>query len=134
MKIPDHHLWSDAELVNILRAEARRLDRRPRRADLEVATVNRPHYRTFATRFGSWTKALKVAGLIHETATWRDLSGPARWTREELIDALVAKAAHVHGLPTRDDFSKASTEAPHYRTFATFFGSWTAALRAAGLI
>jgi hypothetical protein len=133
MKIADHRLWSDAELVGILQAEAQRLHRRPRRDDFAVANIGRPHYRTFAYRFGSWTDALKAARLIGWAASWRDLAGSPRWGREELIRVLVTKARELRRLPIRDDFARASETAPHYRTFASAFGSWTAAVAAAGL-
>src|SRR5205807_7216871 len=122
--VADHHLWSDAELVGILRAEAQRLGRRPRRTDFAIATVDRPHYQTFAHRYGSWTTALKAAGLIGQAASWRDLAGSRRWTREEVIRALLAKSRQLRRLPMRDDFAKASDSAPHYRTIATVFGTW----------
>jgi Homing endonuclease associated repeat len=68
-KVVDRRRWSDTELVTILQVEARRLGRRPRRADFGAATVDRPPYRKFAVRFDSWTDAVERQKLIRSQAT-----------------------------------------------------------------
>src|SRR5437773_12402029 len=122
-------VWSDENLLSILRAEAHQLGEAPRREAFTVATADRPHYRTFANRFGSWTQALRAAGLIGAGMTWRDLSGPPSWSSEDLLHILVEKARDLGRIPVRGDFPAATAASPHYRSFADHFGTWTAALR-----
>jgi hypothetical protein len=99
-------VWNDEDLLSVLRVEAHRLGEAPRREAFAVATADRPHYRTFANRFGSWTQALQAAGLIGAGMTWRDLSGPPSWPREDLLRILVEKARHLDRIPLRDDFPR----------------------------
>src|SRR5207237_9978939 len=79
-------------------------------------------------------QAVRAAGLIRAGMTSRDLSGPPSWPREDLLRILVEKARDLDRIPLRDDFPEATGTSPHYRTFADHFGTWTAALREAGLI
>lgn len=69
-----------------------------------------------------------------------DAAGPGgkhplyRWDRARLILLLQERARQLGRTPQRNDFPVAAPEAPHYRTFAYHFGSWTGALRAADLV
>jgi hypothetical protein len=127
MKLADHRLWTEHRLIQILQDEAHRLGDRPRRSDFSEATVNRPHYRTFAYRFGSRTKALQAAALIGRETRSRELSGPpARISyRAALVSVLLSKCDELGRLPAKADFPRATAASPHYRTFASHFGSWT---------
>jgi len=51
--------WTDEELLAVVRAEARKLGRPPYFKELGA----RPCARTIADRFGTWQKALTLAGL-----------------------------------------------------------------------
>lgn len=61
---PDNYIrfiqkYTDEELLEILRAKAKELGRRPSRRDMI-----RPDPTIYHERFGGWTKALHMAGLV----------------------------------------------------------------------
>jgi hypothetical protein len=74
--------------------------------------------------FGSWTEALRQAGFAPLKRTW---------TREEVI-AVLREAARTDGIPPRQSqWGYATASRPAASTVRNLFGSWKAALAAAGL-
>ena len=72
-------------------------------------------------QFGSWNAALRAAGL--------DRPRPRAWSDQEIVEAL-RSWAQEHGLvPLSTEWDAA----PHADVIAKRFGSWNAALNAAGL-
>jgi Homing endonuclease associated repeat len=55
------------------------------------------------------------------------------WTEEKIIEALRAEAEWLGRTPRADDWRKAAPEHPVFNTVLQRFGSWPAALLAAGL-
>lgn len=63
---------------------------------------------------------------------WR-VGRPQRWTRERCIAAITAHVARHGSLPTADGWRRcASDEFPSRSSVARVFGSWSAAIEAAG--
>lgn len=75
---------------------------------------------------GTWSTAIRQAGLAPQTAA------RARWTSEAIIHAL-RQWADLHGPPTSADWSKRGPGRPTHALVIRTFGSWEAALHAAGL-
>ena len=120
------------DLLEQLRAEAKRLKRTPRTTDIDrSAKAGRTaSLWAFIKAFGSWNKATKAAGLIPNNAIIK-LSPPL----EILIEQLRSEASRLGHAPTGEDITDASKEGRTHarRTFEKYFGSWNKALRAAGL-
>lgn len=74
-------------------------------------------------RFGSWTKAVAAAG-IDPTRIRRS----PRWTREEIIEGILARALDNAPLASKKVRPRSLSDAG-----AKIFGSWRAALAAAGV-
>ena len=108
--------YQDKELIRILQQKAEELGRSPHMCDMKE-----PSYRTYCNRFGSWTNALKAAGLGISTKS-------KKYSNEELILLLQQKAKEIGRTPHVYDMKK-----PSYETFCNRFGSWADALKAAGL-
>jgi hypothetical protein len=75
-------------------------------------------------QFGSWRAALRRVGF----ATFK-----RTWTRDEVI-AVLQLAARVEGRsPRQTDWMRATAERPAASTVRNLFGTWQAALHAAGI-
>lgn len=72
----------------------------------------------YAYRFGSWTKALELAGVLRK---------PRSYTDEELLSIL-----RESGTPTYNHFIQ-SNDLPSAVTYRNRFGSWAKALELAGI-
>ncbi|MFC5368305.1 homing endonuclease associated repeat-containing protein [Salinirubrum litoreum] len=113
---------SNAKLI----AELRRLDdelgHAPREEDMREDGVF--SVQPYITAFGSWTAAWDAAGLEYRTRY------PASVSREALIDAIHSLADELGYVPSREDMIR---DGAYSRTpFEYVFGSWSAALEAAG--
>ena len=100
--------YTNEELLEIIKEKAEELGRTPHR--FEISQGN-----TICRRFGSWEKALELAGLSTN-----------RYTKERLLEILKAKAEELGRVPLSKEISQASTIVSH-------FGSWAKALEAAGM-
>jgi hypothetical protein len=118
--------YTDEQIIDALRADARRLGRTPTVEDWRVREPYHAGTGAVVRHFGSWNAGLRAAGLklTHEVGVW---------TRERVLVALRRDAARRGCAPVRGDWSKATRTRPNASTVATLFGSWNAGLRAAGL-
>lgn len=115
--------YSDAELRTHLRELADDLGQPPTTG--EMNTVDGPTALTYQYRFGSWTAALEAVGLEPPT------TGSTAISDDELVAELQALADDLGSTPTRQAMLDRGAYAP--TTYARRFGSWNAAVRAAGL-
>ena len=76
--------------------------------------------------FGTWSAAIRQAGLSPQTGR------RGHWTDEAILDAL-RRWADLHGVPSSAGWSKGAPGRPTHALVTRAFGSWDAALRAAGL-
>lgn len=86
-----------------------------------------PSASTVRTHFGTWNEALRQAGL--------PIGRRSEWTDDDIVDAIQRWAREHGGEPPRcADLARATDRAcwPDPRTAANHFGSWRAALDAAG--
>jgi hypothetical protein len=73
---------------------------------------------------GSWREALRRAGF----ATFK-----RTWARDEVIAVLQHAARIEGGRPRQTEWMRATTQRPAASTVRNLFGTWQAALHAAGL-
>lgn len=114
---------SDDELVDALQELANELERRPGTQDME----NQGPFgaSTYYRRFGSWNAALEAAGL--EAATPRNATISDDALKEELR-RLADDLERQPGTRDMNNHGKFTS-----KTYSNRFGSWNAALEAAGL-
>ena len=116
--------YSDEELIEQIRAMAKKLGRTPTRREYdnnpETASTT-----TIATRFGSWNKALALAGL-NANYEW------VAYSKEELIEQVQKMAEELGRTPTIDEFRKNPNTGSNYQVLK-FFAEWNDFIRAAGL-
>jgi len=116
-------VYADEQLLAILRDLADELNRTPTVQDMLARDLPRPG--TYIHRFGSWNAALAAAGL--ETRAWRP-----DYTDEQLLAVLRDLAAELGRTPSTNDLL-ARRDLPSPTAYVGHFGSWNAALEAAGL-
>ena len=120
------YAYTDEDVIDALRADARRLGRTPTREDWRVRDPSVPGIGAVIRHFGSWNTGLRAAGLkaTHEVGIW---------TPERALAALRRDAARRQRTPLRGDWSRATRSRPNSGTVEKLFGSWNGGLRAAGL-
>ncbi|MGD9099390.1 MAG: hypothetical protein PVF45_02840 [Anaerolineae bacterium] len=116
--------YTDEQLLQILRDLAAELGYSPTVSTLR-ARPDLPTHVTYANRFGSWTSALKAAGL--EPYRLRPT-----FSKEQLLQILRDLAAELGYAPTTYEM-QARQDLPSPATYHRHFGTWKAALQAAGL-
>ena len=113
----------EADLLDELQRLADELGERP---TVEAMNTNGAYWAsTYKRRFGSWSEALAEAGF--EPA---DARASERISDEELLAEIERLAAEVDGTPTFQAMDERGAYAA--RTYVNRFGSWNAAVDAAG--
>jgi hypothetical protein len=114
--------YSDQEIVEQLRASARRLGRSPTMREFAADAETTVHPQTVIEHFGSWNAAKRAAGLV-----------PRRFaTREELLRLLRELGEELGRAPTARDIDARRGSMPSKSLYWHTFGSLTQALREAG--
>lgn len=111
--------YSDEELLDALRDLGDELGERPAASDLRERE-GLPSVQTYRRRFGSWSNALEAAGYR-----------PDPLTDEQCIEILQDLGGELGRTLTTDDVNERD-DLPHVWTFQDRFGSWSAAIEAAG--
>lgn len=115
---------SDEQILDGLRRFAEDHGRPPRAADRVGQLAQYPGLTLVISRFGSWSAALRKAGL--------EPGNPAPATAQQIIRALRAYDQEHGVTPTVGDWRRDDCT-PGDRAIRAKFGSWTAAVQAAGL-
>ena len=114
--------YSDEQILEELRAHARRLGRSPTMKEFAADPETRVHPQTVIEHFGTWNAAKRAAGLV-----------PRRFaTREELLDVLRRLGEELGRMPTAKDLDERRGRMPSKSLYWHTFGSLSAALREAG--
>lgn len=114
--------YGDDELVADLRGFADEVGHTPSKRELREAGPHSPS--TYAERFGSWSEAVAAAGL--------QPNEPSTTVAESALLADLRRVTESLGrVPTRNEFAERGEHAPS--TYDRRFGSWSAAVEAAGL-
>jgi hypothetical protein len=114
--------YSDEDILDELRAAAKRLGRSPTMREFARDPEARVHPQTVIEHFGTWNAAKRAAGLY-----------PRRFlTREELLEQLRSLGAELDRVPTARDLAARRRSMPSASLYAHTFGSLANALREAG--
>src|SRR5215211_633380 len=114
--------YSDAQILDELRASAQRLGRSPTMREFAADPQTTVHPQTVIEHYGSWNAAKRAAGLV-----------PRRFaTREELVRLLRELGAELGRVPTARDLDDRRGTMPSKSLYWHTFGSLTQALREAG--
>ena len=114
--------YSDEDILDALRAAAKRLERSPTMREFAQDPESRIHPQTVIEHFGTWNGAKRAAGLF-----------PRRFlTREELLAQLRALGDELGRIPAARDLAARRRSLPSASLYAHTFGSLTKALREAG--
>jgi len=114
--------YSDAQILEELRASAERLGRSPTMKEFAADSGARVHPQTVIEHFGTWNAAKRAAGLM-----------PRRFvTRDELITALRRLGDELGRPPGARDLDNRRGQLPSKSLYWHTFGSLSAALREAG--
>ena len=114
--------YTDAQILDELRAAADRLGRSPTMREFAQDPEARLHPQTVIEHFGTWNAAKRAAGLV-----------PRRFlTREELLSQLRALGDELGRVPKASDLTARRRSVPSTSLYAHTFGSFSNALQAAG--
>jgi len=114
--------YSDAEILEELRAAAQRLGRSPTMREFAQDPEARVHPQTVIEHFGTWNAAKRSAGLF-----------PRRFlTRDDLLEQLRTLGHELGRTPTARDLAARRRALPSASLYAHTFGSLANALREAG--
>lgn len=114
--------YSDDQILEELRACARRIGRSPTMKEFAADRETTAHPQTVIEHFGSWNAAKRAAGLV-----------PRRFaTREDLLEQLRGLGRQLGRTPTAKDLEEHRTTMPSKSLYWHTFGSLTTALREAG--
>src|SRR6185437_9884302 len=114
------HEWTAARILTVIRSLARR------RTPLRAEDVRKRYGQLVpAARrcFGSWAKAVYAAGVDPRKLRYRKT-----WTKEQVLESILLRAIRNEPLRRRSVEPKALADAG-----TKLFGSWNAALAAAGI-
>ena len=114
--------YTDERLLEELRECAARLGRSPTMWEFSLDPKAAPHPQTLVTRFGSWNRAKRRAGLVARRFA----------TRAELLGQLRELGAELGRTPTGADLARRRASMPSKSLYWQTFGSFRSALRAAG--
>jgi len=114
--------YTNDEILEELRAAARRLGRSPTMREFAQDPEARVHPQTVIEHFGTWNAAKRAAGLF-----------PRRFlTRDELLQQLRGLGEELGRTPTARDLAARRRSLPSASLYAHTFGSLGNALREAG--
>ena len=114
--------YSDAEILDELRAAAKRLGRSPTMREFAQDPEARVHPQTVIEHFGTWNAAKRSAGLF-----------PRRFlTHDDLLDQLRTLGDELGRTPTARDLAARRRALPSASLYAHTFGSLANALRESG--
>ena len=115
---------SDEEILDLLRKKAEQLGHTPNAKSL-IGDPNMPNVSTYEERFGSWSSALRAAGLKSRYYSSKNLSD------EELLKLLRDKVNKLGHIPTKKSLF-GDPDLPKPSAYVERFDSWTKALELAG--
>jgi hypothetical protein len=114
--------YSDEQILEELRACARRVGRSPTMREFDADAETTLHPQTVIERFGSWNEAKRRAGLVPRRFT----------TRDDLVRLLRELGAELGRVPTPKDLDARRKQMPSKSLYWHTFGSFNAALHEAG--
>jgi DNA invertase Pin-like site-specific DNA recombinase len=123
------HTWRRAEILGALQGWADMHGRSPRYAEWRLPGGYHPSALTVRNTFGSWAKALLLAGLAPTFP--RIVLRNRPWTNEDILLALRIWIDSNGRIPTTREWKHATHEHPAAETIRCRFGSWNKAIATA---
>jgi hypothetical protein len=123
-----HRYWDKPEILGALRWWAAEHGRTPRSMDWHDGGVEYPSSLTVRRQFKRWSTAVRLAGLKPAVLHWRP-----EWSDEDILKALQGWAVRYGRPPERREWLRSGPKRPCRATVCARFGTWQAALLAAGL-
>ncbi len=124
-KEPSKRRLDKEYLLEFLRYFNEKEGRPPKKDEFENNSKY-PHFSTIQRAFGSWNKALELAGFKPR------IGGQQIYTKEELLEYPIRFYNEKGRPPTEDDFNN-NPKYPHFSTFYNRFGSFQNALKLVGI-
>lgn len=116
--------WTQDRIIAALQLKAQELGRKPTMHDVDK-DKSMPATDTVKRVFGSWSNALEQAGFEPKRGRKHE--------NQKLIRLLIAKASEMGVAPSQRAVNQ-DPDMPSSSVFKRHFGSWNAAIKAAGLI
>jgi hypothetical protein len=123
-----HAYWDKTSIVIALQQWAAAHGHAPRVIDWTNGSVDHPTARTVRRHFSLWRDALKAARLPPANP-----NAVRQWSDEEILRSLKAWARRHGRAPGWQEWRDSNSIQPSGKTIRTRFGSWTDALKLAGL-
>ena len=122
--------WTQEHVVAAIRRWESENGSQPVASDWIRAQDGYPSSRSvYPEPFGSWAEAVRAAGF--ETSSGRRLGDPV-WDKETIIAAIRAWVQKTGSVPKMREWRWAQPPFPGSTSVAYYFGTWSAAIRAAG--
>lgn len=120
--------WTRDRIADAVRAWVARYGRQPKYNQWRTATPSTPSSTTVQDRFGSWSAGMRYAGFEPR----RQGREADEWTREGALKAIYQHMFDHGRRPTSDEWHTAGKGRPTSKQVKRLFGSWNAAIVAAG--
>lgn len=129
----DGFRWSQPTVVYAFELWHRRHLRAPTAKEWSRAGGDHPSMATVRRVFGSWNAGVRAAGLrARGQGEKRPAPGRGRWTEEAIANAIRRWHAEHGRPPLLEDWRRGGRDHPSATTVQRRFGSWNAAIEAAG--
>jgi hypothetical protein len=116
------------EMVDLIRRKAAELGRVPTVPEID-ADPNMPVQSSYIWHFGNMANAVRAAGLEP-----RPEGSRPTWSNQECLERLIEGCRRIGGVPSMAEWDRRKQDDdPVAGTYQLRFGSWSKALRAAGL-
>lgn len=115
--------WTESRIISAIQIKAQELGRKPTIYDID-SDKTMPASDTVKRVFGSWNNALEQAGFEPKRC--------GKYKNQRLVRLLTAKASEMGVTPSQRAVDQ-DPDMPSSSVFKRHFGSWNAAIQAAGL-
>lgn len=120
----NRNIWSKEIIINKIQEFYRINNRLPKQSEFQQ-NIDYPNFSTVQNYFGTWNKAIEASGF--------NLNTYCIWNIKTIIECIRKFQNENQRIPNARDF-KNNPNYPGKTTVASYFGTWNAAIEAAGFI